>query len=94
MKSYLHFLSRNKLYTAIEVAGISVALAFIIPLVSYVSDLWLVNHDNPDYDRIYTFTFYPDYLAGCFDESEFLTTNIPEVEEATLFSATRPADIR
>ena len=94
MKSYLHFLSRNKLYTAIEVAGISVALAFIIPLVSYVSDLWLVNHDNPDYNRIYTFTFYPDYLAGCFDEPEFLTTNIPEVEETTLFSATRPADIK
>ena len=40
MKSYLKFLSRNKLYTAIEVLGISIALAFIIPLMSYVNDLW------------------------------------------------------
>ena len=94
MKSYLKFLSRNKLYTAIEVLGISVALAFIIPLVSYVSDLWTVNHENRDYDRIYTFTFYPNYLAGCFDQPEFLETHIPEVEETTLFSATRPADIK
>ena len=94
MKSYLNFLSRNKLYAAIEVVGISIALAFIIPLVSYVSDLWMVNHENRDYERIYTFSFYPRYLAGCFDQPEFLKTNIPEVEETTLFSATRPADIK
>ena len=93
MKSYLNFLSRNKLYTAIEVFGISVALAFIIPLVSYMTDLWTVNHENRDYDRIYTFTFYSQYIAGCFDQPEFLQ-NFPEVEETTLFSATRPADIK
>lgn len=93
MKSYLKFLSRNKLYTAIEVFGISIALAFIIPLVSYMNDLWTVNHENRDYDRIYTFTFYPQYIAGCFDQPEFLA-HFPEVEETTLFSATRPADIK
>ena len=36
MKSYLRFLSRNKLYTAIEVTGLSIALAFVIILGSYV----------------------------------------------------------
>ena len=42
MKSYLRFLSRNKLYTAIEVVGLSVALAFVILLNSYiVEDLLL-----------------------------------------------------
>ena len=38
MKSYLRFLSRNKLYTAIEVVGLSVALAFVIVLGSYIID--------------------------------------------------------
>ena len=38
MKSYLRFLSRNKLYTAIEVVGLSVALAFVIVLSSYIVD--------------------------------------------------------
>ena len=36
MKSYLRFLSRNKLYTAIEVVGLGIALAFVIVLGSYV----------------------------------------------------------
>ena len=36
MKSYLRFLSRNKLYTAIEVVGLSEALAFIILMSAYV----------------------------------------------------------
>lgn len=36
MKSYLRFLGRNKLYTAIMVVGLSVALAFVILLGSHV----------------------------------------------------------
>ena len=35
MKSYLRFLSRNKLYTAIEFIGLSVSLAFAIMVGSY-----------------------------------------------------------
>ena len=38
MKSYLRFLSRNKLYTAIMTAGLSIAMAFAILLGSYVID--------------------------------------------------------
>ena len=38
MKSYLRFLSRNKLYTAIITAGLSIAMAFAILLGSYVID--------------------------------------------------------
>lgn len=38
MKSYLRFLGRNKLYTAIEVIGLSVALAFVLILSSYIID--------------------------------------------------------
>ena len=30
MKSYLKFLSRNKLYTAIEAVGLIVSLAFVV----------------------------------------------------------------
>ena len=38
MKSYLRFLSRNKLYTVIEVIGLSIALGFIIILSAYIID--------------------------------------------------------
>ena len=35
MKSYFKFLSRNKLYTAIEAFGLSVAISFILILGAY-----------------------------------------------------------
>ncbi len=94
MRTYLRFLKEHKLYTLIEILGISVALAFIIPLLSYANDLWRIDHENKDYDRTYTFTLWGKYLGGCFDQPEFLESNIPEVEQTTLFSATRPADIK
>lgn len=94
MRTYLRFLKEHKFYTLIEIIGISVALAFIIPLLSYTNDLWRLDHENRDYDRIYTMTLWGNYLGGCFDQPEFLKSNIPEVEQTTLFSATRPADIK
>lgn len=41
MKSYLKFLSRNKLYTAIEAVGLIVSLAFIVIISCYTC--WQVN---------------------------------------------------
>ena len=53
MKSYLKFLSRNKVYTFINIAGLSVSLAFVIIIGLYLQmefgrDRW---HKNAD--RIY-----------------------------------------
>ena len=56
MKSYFRFLSRNKLYTAIEVVGLSVALAFVLLIGSYIWQQYSISHENPDYDRIYFHT--------------------------------------
>ena len=54
MKSYLRFLSRNKLYTAIEVVGLSLALAFLIILGSILIDKSQVNDNIKDKDKIYS----------------------------------------
>ncbi len=53
MKSYLRFLSRNKLYTAIEVVGLSLALAFVIVLSSYIVEDLSVNQGLKNTDDIY-----------------------------------------
>ena len=53
MKSYLKFLSRNKLYTVIEAVGLAVSLAFVILIGSYVVQQYQVSHENPDWERIY-----------------------------------------
>ena len=53
MKSYLKFLSRNKLYTAIEAVGLAVSLAFVIIIGSYVWQQYTVTWEHPDRKRIY-----------------------------------------
>ena len=53
MKSYLIFLSRNKLYTCIEAFGLAFALGFIILLVSYAKTEFSVGKNIPNADKIY-----------------------------------------
>ena len=55
MKSYLNFLSRNKLYTAIEAVGLVVSLAFVIIIGSYVWQQYSITRESSDRKEIYTF---------------------------------------
>ena len=85
MKSYLKFLSRNKLYTAIEFIGLAVSLAFVILIGSYVVQQYRMAHENPAWDRIYV----PgtDNFAGLsFWDKEEIEMSIPEVETVTRMS--------
>ena len=82
MKSYLRFLSRNKLYTAIEVVGLSVALAFVLLIGSYVWQEYSISHENPDFERIYIPTQPMPY--GIFEP---MKEQIPEIERITLVNS-------
>ena len=81
MKSYFRFLSRNKLYTAIEVVGLSVALAFVLLIGSYIWQQYSISHENPDYDRIY----FP-YQSMPYGIYEPMKEQIPEIEEITFIN--------
>lgn len=82
MKSYLKFLSRNKLYTAIEFIGLAVSLAFVILIGTYVVQQYDVAHEGPAWKR--TFTLGSDEMLGLtYWDKEELQMNIPEVEAAT-----------
>jgi putative ABC transport system permease protein len=48
MKSYLKFLSRNKLYTAIEAVGLVVSLAFVIIIGSYVWQQYSITRESSE----------------------------------------------
>ena len=85
MKSYLKFLSRNKLYTAIEFIGLAVSLAFVILIGSYVVQQYRMAHENPAWNRIYV----PgtDNFAGLsFWDKEEIEMSLPEVETVTRMS--------
>ena len=82
MNSYLKFLSRNKLYTAIEAVGLAVSLAFVILIGSYVVQQNDVAHESPKWKR--TFVLGSDEFLGLtYWDKEELEMNIPEVEAAT-----------
>lgn len=82
MRSYLRFLGRNKLYTAIEVVGLSLALAFVIPLINVIADKYERSHAHEKYEDIYTV----GYMGNLYTEvnfSDYLKESIPEIEMAT-----------
>ena len=85
MKSYLKFLSRNKLYTAIEAIGLAVSLAFVILIGSYTWQQWAVTLENPDRKDIYTFGL-PNNPGLTFGFAERLKASVPEVEMTARFS--------
>ncbi len=82
MKSFLKFLSRNKLYTVIEAVGLAVSLAFVILIGSYVVQQYKVAHESPDWKRTFTLG-NDDFLGLTYWDKEELEMNIPEVEAAT-----------
>ena len=85
MKSYLKFLSRNKLYTVIEAVGLAVSLAFVILIGSYVVQQYRMAHENPAWNRIYV----PgtDSFAGLgYWDKEEIEMSLPEVETISRMS--------
>ena len=88
MNSYLKFLSRNKLYTAIEFVGLAVSLAFVIIIGSYVWQQFSVTRENPNRENIYL-----PGLPGCpgltyaFPD---VITEIPEIETVSRFCEVAP----
>ena len=82
MKSYLRFLSRNKLYTVIEVVGLSLALAFVIPMINVVADKYERSRAHERYEDIYAV----GYLGNLYTEvnfGDYLKESIPEIERTT-----------
>ena len=79
MKSYLRFLGRNKRYTAIQVAGLSVSLSFVIILASWLVNIVKMGHENPDYEDIYA-VCYQNSFHTTWALGEHLSDNIPEIE--------------
>ena len=81
MNSYLKFLSRNKLYTFINIAGLAVSLMFIILMGDYTWRQYSIDRWHKNADRIYLmgnesfFFMWPQ-------EAEDIKNLCPEIEEA------------
>ena len=82
MKSYLRFLSRNKLYTAIEVVGLSLALAFVIPMICFYTNIARISKRHENYKNIYSLCV--DYVqVSSPGFGDFLKERVPEIDKVT-----------
>ena len=78
MKSYLRFLSRNMLYTAIMVVGLSVSLAFVIIMGCFTWQQYSVGRHYPEFERTYCLR----YANSTFSSLKF-EDRIPEIDTMT-----------
>ena len=90
MKSYLKFLSSNKLYTAIEAVGLVVSLAFVILTGHYVFQQYEMTRNVDGYQNIYsvacTSSMMSSSFVGCFyGLTEKAAAKIPEIEKTAKY---------
>ena len=95
MNSYLIFLSRNKLYTAIEAVGLIVSLAFVLLTGHYVWKQRQMTRNVPDYKDVYTVyrTLRGQSVIGqSWGFAYQARESVPEVEKAAMFWKSIPAN--
>ena len=80
MKSYFRFLSRNKLYTLINIAGLVVSLMFIILMGDYTWRQYSIDSWHKNADRIYLMG-EKDYFFLWPQAAEGIKRLCPDVEE-------------
>ena len=85
MKTFFKFLQRNKLYTAIEVFGLSVALGFVVLLASYARTEYSVGRTRPAYDSIYA-VGYGERIGMTLGTGEKILNQLPAFTSWTRIS--------
>lgn len=82
MSSYLKFLSRNKLYAAINLVGLTLSMAFVLLLAVYVQRQLTTDHFQQNADRIYLVGNDENLVSGYWLHNH-LKNRYPEIEAAT-----------
>ncbi|MCH5236108.1 MAG: FtsX-like permease family protein [Muribaculaceae bacterium] len=84
MKSYFVFLSRHKLYTAIQALGLIISIAFIILIGNYVWQQYSLAYSNKDYDRIFVVgSDLGPSLSG--EDKDELVLHLPDIDVASRY---------
>ncbi|MBO4753722.1 MAG: ABC transporter permease [Bacteroidales bacterium] len=92
MKSYLIFLSRNKLYTFIEAFGLAFALGFVVLLVSYAKTEFSVGKNLQNADKVYALGSGKFYGLTLDTPVEFFPS-FPEIDAWTRIANGNEQDV-
>lgn len=93
LKSYLTFLSRNKVYTLINIFGLSVSLMFVILIAVYTTQEYNVDKMHSKADRIYSLGcemkeggITEDVDGSHWKIQKYLKERYPEIEKTCAMS--------
>ncbi len=92
MKSYFKFLVRNKLYSAVEILGLSVALCFVVLLAAYARTEFGVGTRQKDAKNIYAIGM-GDCTGMTLGTGEEFFPSIPEIKTWTRVAPYGEGDI-
>lgn len=80
MNSFWNFLKKNKLYAAINLTGLTVSMAFVLLLATYVQRQLSTDAFQQNADRIYVIATENNVLSGYWLDKH-LKNNFPEIEK-------------
>ena len=86
MNSFINFLKRNKLYSAVNLLGLSLSMAFVLLLAVYVTSQLGIDSFNKNADRIYVVA-QKETLSSGYWLSRHMKANFPEVERSASYSS-------
>lgn len=93
MHSFLNFLKKNKLYTAINITGLTVSMAFVLLLACYVTKQLRTDNFQQNADRIYVVASDRQYESAYYLQA-YLKQRYPEIETSTAFVSSESMEIR
>ena len=85
MKTYLTYLNRNKLFTFVNVAGLSISLMFVLLIGNMVTRQLTVDSNVPDADRI-SILANENWAGAHYNLGNHLQSRYPEIEDWTAVS--------
>ncbi len=85
MNSFINFLKRNKLYSAVNLLGLSLSMAFVLLLAVYVTSQLGTDSFNKNADRIYIVA-QKETVSTAYWLSRHMKANFPEIEMAASYS--------
>ncbi len=85
MNSFINFLKRNKLYSAVNFLGLGLSMAFVLLLAVYVTSQLGTDSFNKNADRIYLVAQKETVSTGYW-MSRHLKANFPEIEMSASYS--------
>lgn len=89
LKTYFTFLNRNKLFTFVNVAGLSISMMFVLLIANMVTRQLTVDKHVPDADRIYVLANEWN-SGGHYQLGDRLKSRYPEIKDWSSIGGNTP----